>query len=233
MVSPVARVAPPPPPSPEPNIVAPALAGGGAAAAAIAVPRRARGGFPWRRAIVPGILVLVLAVLALRGGNERTAGLETIAPQRTAQPTATRTVAPTTPPTTAPTVAPTVAPTAAPTAPVVVDDYGNTAATATVIAPGAHKGTIAPAGDVDFFRFIVPANTAIGAELRAETLADGGITIINAAGTEVAGETNTGADHVARLTHVARDAGVYFIRVRGARTEYTGTYTLTLSASPR
>jgi serine/threonine-protein kinase len=246
LVSPVARVAPPstPPPT-EPAITAPAVAamtlapaGGGAAAAVIAVPQK-RTSFPWRRAIVPGILVLVLAILALRGGNERNAALDrTNAPQRTAQQTAAPTIAPTVAPTVAatvaPTIAPTVAPTIAPTAPATPTESepNNVPATANLITTGTHAGTIAPADDVDFFRVQVPDNTTIVLMLRADTLPGGTIALFNASGTEVVPEVNTGADRVARIEFVVRDPGAYFIRIRAARAvDTTGTYTLNYSAS--
>ncbi|MEO8632026.1 MAG: protein kinase [Chloroflexota bacterium] len=249
LVSPVKRVEAPPPPSVEPSVVGPALtpaalAGGVAAAAVLTAPRE-RAPFPWRRAIVPGILVLVLAILALRGGSERGAALDrTNAPQRTAQQTVVSTIAPTVAPTTAPTVAPTIAPTVAPTvapsvapsvaptAPAVTDDHANTPAAATAITVGPHKGALAPAGDVDFFRINVPDNTAVSAELRVDTLVGGGVTIFNAAGVEVADEVATGADQVARVTYLVRDPGAYFIRVRSPR-DATGTYTLTYSSTAR
>jgi hypothetical protein len=45
-------------------------------------------------------------------------------------------------------------------------------------------------------------------------------------------EVNTGADRVARVEHVVRDPGAYFIRVRAARgADTTGTYTLNFTAS--
>ncbi len=234
LVSPVARVMPPPPPAPtEPALAVPVLAGG-AAAAVIAAPQ-ARAPFPWRRAIVPGILVLVLAILALRGGGERNAAQgRTNAPQRTAQQTVAPTTAPTVAPTVAPTIAPTVAPTLAPTArpTTVADDYGNTPATAAVIAAGTHEGSIAPANDIDFFRIMVPDNTTIAVTLRANTLPGGGLTIFNASGVEVEPEVNTGADRIARVDYVVRNPGAYFIRVRAARgADTTGTYTLNLSAT--
>ena len=242
-IAPVARVAPPPPPAIQ-SIVVPASAGG-AAVAVIATTPNTRGSFPWRRAIVPGLLVLVLAVLALRGGGERNAALDrTNAPQRTAQqtvaptiaptvaPTIAPTIAPTVAPTVAPTLAPTVAPTARPTAPAGADEHGNTPATAALIAAGTNEGSIAPMDDVDFFRVMVPDNTTIVLTLRADTLPGGGITIFNGGGTEVAPEVNTGADRIARVEHVVRDPGAYFIRVRAARgADTTGTYTLNLAAS--
>ena len=252
LVSPVARVVSPPPPPQAivvPAVAGAAIAGGAAlvsstAPAVITVPK-ARRGFPWRRAIVPAILVLVLAVLALRGGTAGSGALSrTNAPQRTAQqtavPTAVPTVAPTVAPTIAPTIAPTVAPTVAPTAvatpqptgPAVADDYSNTPAAATAIAVGPHKGAIDPTGDVDFFRIVVPDNTAVSAELRAETLDGGGVAIFNSSGIPVAEELATGPDHVARVTYLAREPGPYFIRVRGTR-DFTGTYTLTYSSTAR
>jgi serine/threonine protein kinase len=247
LVSPVARIeqpAPPPmAPRVEPTIVAPAVAGGGAAVAVIAAPV-ARGRFPWRRAIVPGILVLVLAILALRGGTERGAVLDrTNAPQRTAQRTVAQTLVPTVAPTTVPTIAPTLAPTVAPTAAPTVrptpqptaaaaEDHANTPAAAALIAAGTHDGSIAPADDVDFFRVMVPDNTTIALTLRADTLPGGGITIFNGSGTEVAQEVNTGADRIARVDYVVREPGAYFVRVRAARgADTTGTYTLNYSAT--
>jgi hypothetical protein len=248
-VAPVARVAPPPPRVLQPAAVAPATAGGGAAAAVIAAAPSGRAAFPWRRAIVPGILVLVLAILALRGGGERNA-LEgrTVAPQRTVQRTVVPTTAPTLAPTIAPTVAPTVAPTAAPsvaptvaptaaasaqpTAPAGAQDQGNTPATAAAIVAGAHEGAIAPADDVDFFRVMIPDNTTIVITLRAESLPGGGLTVFNDTGTAVVEELNTGADRIARVEHVVRDPGAYFIRVRAARgADAVGTYTLNFAAS--
>ncbi len=244
-IAPVARVAPPPPPATQAAVVTPALAGGGAAAAVIAIAPKTGGSFPWRRAIVPGILVLVLAILALRGGGERNAVLDrTNAPQRTAQPTIAPTTAPTVAPTVAPTIAPTVAPTAPPTvaptvapsaqptAPAGAADQGNTPATAAAIVAGAHEGAIAPTDDVDFFRVMIPDNTTIVLTLRAETLPGAGLTVFNDTGTAVVEEINTGADRVARVEHVVRDPGAYLIRVRAARgADATGTYTLNFAAS--
>ncbi|MDP9251767.1 MAG: hypothetical protein M3O80_02075, partial [Chloroflexota bacterium] len=225
-----------------------ASAGAGVAAAATLVPNT-RSSFPWRRAIVPGILVLVLAILALRGGGERSAALErTNAPQRTAQqtaaptvaqtiastavPTIAPTIAPTVAPTVAPTIAPTVAPTVTPTAPVADDEPNNTPASATIIAVGTHHGSIATADDVDFFRIMVPDNTTIVLTLRADTLPGGGIALFSASGVEVAPEVNTGADRVARVDYVAREPGAYVIRVRAARAvDTTGTYALNYTAS--
>jgi serine/threonine-protein kinase len=249
LVGPVARVEPPAGPA----ILAPAAVAGSAAAAVMVAPKK-RGGFPWRRALVPGILVLVLAVLSLRGGSDLNAGIDRLDPAQptapratlpvvaptatpTVAPTATPSAAPTPTPTTASTTSPTPAPTARPSvtptvAPSAVD-AGHTPATATTIAPGTYRGTIAPAGEVDFFRVNVPTNTFIAVDLRAESLPNGGVAIFNASGTEVAAEVTTGADHLARVTHMAREAGYYIIRVRGTRADLTGTYTLTYASTAR
>jgi serine/threonine-protein kinase len=256
LVSPVARVQPPPPTAPVPAapLAGPltlAPAGAGAVAAVTLVPNKGTP-FPWRRAIVPGVLVLVLAILALRGGTDRGAAVDrTSAPQRTAQqtlaptvaptvaPTAAPTLAPTVAPTLAATIAPTIAPTVAPTvrpstaaAPVADDEPNNTALTASVITMGTYGGTIAPPDDVDFFRIMVPDNTTLALTLRADTLPNGAVALFNTSGVEVAPEVNTGADRVARIDYVVRDPGAYFIRVRAARTaDLTGTYTLNYSAT--
>ena len=237
LVSGVARVEPPPPA--EPILVAPTLAGG-AATAVIAAPK-ARGGFPWRRAIVPAILVLVVAVLALRGGSERNAAVDrpnaplTATVRTTTAPTVAPTVAPTTTPTVAPTTAPTARPTFGPTAPTTVAEIepNNTPATATAMAAGSvHDGTISPAGDVDYYRAQVPDNTAMLVTLHADSLPGGGVAIFNAAGVEVAPEVTTGADKLARAEYVVRDPGAYFIRVRAVR-ETTGTYQLSYQTAAR
>jgi hypothetical protein len=174
-------------------------------------------------------------VLALRGGNERNASVDrTNAPQRTAAPTIAPTVAPTTAPTIAPTVVPTARPTVAPTEPGTVadDEPNNTPPTASLIATGTHEGSIAPAGDVDFFRIMVPDNTEVVLTLHADTLPSGAIALFNAAGVDVAPEVNTGADRVARVDYIVRDPGAYFIRVRSARgADTTGTYALNYTAS--
>jgi hypothetical protein len=150
------------------------------------------------------------------------------------QPTVAPTVAPTTAPTVAPTIAPTVAPTLRPTpSAVVIDDHGNTPANASAIAPGPHAGAIAPPGDVDFFRITVPATTQIAFELRVDTLSGAGITLFNGSGAEVADEELTGPDKVARGSYLAREGGTYFARVRGARPDFAGSYTLSYTASAR
>jgi len=124
----------------------------------------------------------------------------------------------------------------APTAPAsgTETEPNNTPATATVIAAGSvHDGTISPAGDVDFYRAVVPDNTAMLVTLRADTLPGGGVAIFNSSGAEVAPEVNTGADRVAHVDYVVRDPGSYFIRVRAVRVDATGTYQLSYSTAAR
>jgi hypothetical protein len=78
---------------------------------------------------------------------------------------------------------------------------------------------------------MLPAGTAIGLELRADTIPGASIALVSTSGTDVVDETSTGPDKVARITYLARDGGVYFIRVRGGGREATGTYTLIYTAS--
>jgi serine/threonine-protein kinase len=108
------------------------------------------------------------------------------------------------------------------------DDHGNTPQAASVIAPGTHRGAITPAGDLDLFRVQVPANTPITIELHPDTLPTGTVALVSTAGQTV-GEETAVAGRVARVTHVARDAAAYFIRVRAGREGATGTYSVVLT----
>jgi len=110
----------------------------------------------------------------------------------------------------------------------VADDHGNTPQSASVITAGRHNGALSPAGDTDLFRFQVPANTPITVELSLGTLGSGSIELISSAGTTV-GEDTQGTGRIARVTHMARDAGAYFIRVKGGREGATGTYSVVLT----
>jgi hypothetical protein len=108
------------------------------------------------------------------------------------------------------------------------DDYGNTAATGTVISTGTQSGTISPAGDVDWFRLNVSAGANIAAELRLNTLGSGTITILGANG-QVLDDATEASGKIARVTYQAREAGSYFIRVRAGRPDATGTYQVVLT----
>jgi serine/threonine protein kinase len=108
------------------------------------------------------------------------------------------------------------------------DDHGNNAAGATVITAGTQNGTIAPSGDVDWFRVNVPAGTSIAAELHLNTLGSGTITILGANAQVLDDATEAGAK-VARVTYLAKDAGSYFIRMRAGRPDATGTYAIVVT----
>jgi hypothetical protein len=109
------------------------------------------------------------------------------------------------------------------------DDHGNTIATATLITPGTHSGTIAPAGDVDFFRLNAPATTNIVVELHFGTLQRGTVAIVSSTG-QVLDEAIDSAPRVARASYSAKDAGAYYIRVASDRTDATGTYSIVVTA---
>ena len=110
----------------------------------------------------------------------------------------------------------------------VTDDHGNGPATASVITSGTQSGNIAPGGDVDWFRVSVPAGTTIAAELHLGTLGSGTITLLSQGG-QTLDEDADAAGRIARVTYQAKDAGAYFIRVKAARAEATGTYSVVLT----
>jgi len=109
----------------------------------------------------------------------------------------------------------------------VTDDHGNTFASATVVGPGTRNGTIAPAGDVDFFRLNVPANTNIVVELHLATLQRGYIALVTSTG-QILDEENDVVGRVGRVNYTAKDAGAYFVRV-GGRADATGTYAIVVT----
>jgi serine/threonine-protein kinase len=113
--------------------------------------------------------------------------------------------------------------------PAATDDHGNTIATASLITPGTHNGTLAPAGDVDVFRLNVPANTNIVVELHFGTLQRGTVAIVNSAG-QMLDEASEAGPRVARANYNAKDAGAYYIRVSSDRTDSTGTYWILVTA---
>jgi serine/threonine-protein kinase len=159
-----------------------------------------------------------------------------VSPSVTVAPTPAPTPVPTPVPTPAPTPVPTPAPTPVPTpTPTpVVDDYGNTPVTATGIGQGGHSGFIAPAGDVDFFRFSVSAPTVIAIEYRGVSLVNGVVTLYAGGATsgltQLAEAEDTGSG--ARVTYLTQGPGTYFIRIR-AKDNSTGQYAFGLSLTAR
>ncbi|HET7700949.1 MAG TPA: protein kinase [Candidatus Limnocylindria bacterium] len=212
LLSPSALVRPPestPPPAatPVPQAVTPAGAAAGTTtmfpAGGPSIAAAPLEHAPWWRTrrvlVVPGALLLALLILSQLGPRGRTGGA--------AQATA------------------------AQTAPVAVaDDHGNSGPGATTIAslPATINGTLAPAGDIDVFRFTARAGQTVQIELRLGTLGEATVGLVASGGNELASDSVSG-DKVARITHQLREAGVYFVNVRGARGS-TGTYQLGLSA---
>ena len=110
------------------------------------------------------------------------------------------------------------------------DDHGDTAATATAVTlPATQSGTIAPATDLDVFRFAVRANQDVQVELRLGTLADGGVNVIGQSGEQLASESAVGTTKTVTLTYKVKDAGTYGVAVHGVRGS-TGTYQVIISA---
>ena len=108
------------------------------------------------------------------------------------------------------------------------DEAGNTFAAATVIGPGTRSGTIAPAGDIDFYRLNVPANTNIVVELHLGTLPRGSITLVTGTG-QILDEENDVVGRVGRVNYTAKDAGAYYVRIGPGRTDATGTYAIVVT----
>ena len=216
----------------------------------------------WRRRrmlVLPAALLLALVVLNLPRQDARVGGILGLGGRATAteaartQPRSTNpVVVPSTAATATPaatTAAPTAsaprtgtpAPTAVPTATqpsAVTDDYGNTAATAATMNPGTvYNGAIEPAGDVDWFRFgVTVANTTINVEYKGNTLNGGAVALLQGGTspgqtpTQLVEETDGGAG--LHISFLARDPGVYFVRIRSARGD-TGTYAVGVGLQTR
>jgi len=254
LVTPIER-----PPSTPPTSIPPvaSLSAFGAATAVIA-PRPLMRTPPWwrgRRMLILPVLLIVLTILYAARQNVRIGGITGAGETQAArtQPAATQTPAPTAsaaPSATVPVVvtpspfatvppAPTatVASTATPTPSIALaDDHGNTPQTATPITAGQLVGgTIDPASDVDWFRIGVSANTQILIELKGKTLNAGGVALF--LGSATTGVTQVGSEDIdsgagASLLTTARDAGVYFVRVRSTRGD-TGTYSVVVGLAAR
>ena len=215
-----------------------------------------------RMLILPVLLIVLTILYAARqsvriggitGAGETQAARTQPAATQTAAPTAS--AAPSLTPSTAPTAtvpvvvtpspfatvppAPTatVASTATPTPSIALaDDHGNTPQTATPITAGQLVGgTIDPASDVDWFRIGVSANTQILVELKGKTLNAGGVALF--VGSATTGVTQVGSEDIdsgagASILTTAREAGVYFVRVRSTRGD-TGTYSVVVGLAAR
>ena len=103
------------------------------------------------------------------------------------------------------------------------DDHGDTRAEATDIPLEASLAGFLGAGDTDFFVFRIPRAGRV--QLRTTGLADTEGVLMNAAGTVLGSDSDSGADENFRLT--ARvGPGKYYVRVTGKNGEATGAYEL-------
>jgi hypothetical protein len=121
------------------------------------------------------------------------------------------------------------------TGPPVVDDVGDSLAEAQTVTPDAagsatREGQIEAAGDVDVFRFVAPVTAPFMIRQEAAPGSDllGLLTVFDATGGALAGDTGSGLGNVVRLDIVA--GRTYFIQAAGYPS--TGRYRLTLFAVP-
>ena len=251
-----------PPAQRAPSVMFPGPTRAMTAAAVAAPPLKIPKARPWwrrrRMLILPAALIVVLAVFSLPRQDARVGGILGLGGRATASEAARtqpRSTNPVVVPSTAATATPvattaapsatpartsTPAPTAVPTATqpaAVTDDYGNAPNTAAQMNPGTvYNGAIDPAGDIDFFRFgVSTANTTINVEYKGNTLNGGSVALLQG-GTvgqqpaQLVEETDGGAG--IHISFLARDPGVYFVRVRSARGD-TGTYAVGVGLQTR
>ena len=98
----------------------------------------------------------------------------------------------------------------------------------TLTLPATQNGSIATATESDVYRFVVIANKDLQVELRLGTLADGGVTLLDAANQSLASENAVGNSRTITLSYHIKDAGTYHVVVRGLRNS-TGTYQLAIT----
>ncbi|MCB4747975.1 MAG: pre-peptidase C-terminal domain-containing protein, partial [Sulfurovum sp.] len=101
----------------------------------------------------------------------------------------------------------TSAPASTPTTPV-SDDYGNTASTARTISPTSIiSGNIETAGDVDWFKVVIPRRGTLVATLSSPTDID--VSLYNVSNIHIASEDSSGSSISQSIT-----AGTYYVKVR-------------------
>jgi subtilisin family serine protease len=108
------------------------------------------------------------------------------------------------------------------------DDYGNTAATSTLIGvPVAKQGMLGIQGDVDWFKFQAVAGKTYIFTTQLGTLRDSILKLYDRNGTTVlATNDDYGSTLASRIQWTARTTGTYYVGVGAYGNAYTGTYTL-------
>lgn len=112
---------------------------------------------------------------------------------------------------------------------VLIDDYANNTANATVIAPnGSLAGTINYARDVDYFRVNVTGNGALTMQTTGTTDTYG--FLLNSSGQTLTQDDDSGADSNFRISYPVT-AGTYYIAIQNYVDNLTGAYTITTNFS--
>jgi subtilisin family serine protease len=110
------------------------------------------------------------------------------------------------------------------------DDYGNTAATAGLIAaPGSLQGVIGAIGDVDWFQFQAQAGKVYVLSTQLGTLKDSVLCLYDRNGTTLlARDNDSGGNLASRITWTAPTSGTYYLAVAANGNVYTGSYGLSI-----
>ena len=105
------------------------------------------------------------------------------------------------------------------------DDHGNSRETATEVAiPSSTDGRLEPAGDSDYFRFVLQQTDAVGFYSSGSTDTHG--LLYNANGNLIDEDDDSGTVYNFRIDPITMSAGTYFLEVRGINPSTTGSYSL-------
>jgi hypothetical protein len=113
---------------------------------------------------------------------------------------------------------------------VIADDYtASTATTGAVNVGGSATGRIEAPGDSDWFRVSLTAGVQYRIDVVGGTLADPYVALLNAGGSSIAIDDDSGTGLNARITITPTTTGTYYISARSAVATGTGTYTVSLT----
>ncbi|MCB4774814.1 MAG: pre-peptidase C-terminal domain-containing protein, partial [Sulfurovum sp.] len=124
----------------------------------------------------------------------------------------------------------TSAPASTPTTPV-SDDYGNTASTARTISPTSIiSGNSETAGDVDWFKIVIPHAGRLVVAISSPTGING--SLYNVSNVPIASEDSSGSSSRSLSISQSVTAGTYYVKVRHHSSTGTGVYALSTSFTP-
>ncbi|MCB4744012.1 MAG: fibrobacter succinogenes major paralogous domain-containing protein, partial [Sulfurovum sp.] len=124
----------------------------------------------------------------------------------------------------------TSAPASTPTTPV-SDDYGNTASTARTISPTSIiSGNIETAGDVDWFKIVIPHAGRLVVAISSPTGING--SLYNVSNVPIASEDSSGSSSRSLSISQSVTAGTYYVKVRHHSSTGTGVYALSTRFTP-